>query len=275
MTKTSFFDLIWFMNHIEAIQSYNQSPTPDKRVLAGMVRETILATVSENKFLDQLEAGELDTVAWKNFATQRYVTALPFSELLRVGVAAAQASGDEALARVLAANLRDELGIDAAGVVHTERAHETWRKNFYAALGVTETTLTQVVPLSGTARYLRVMTDLQKEADSLVIAGALLALEGSIPHEFRRVQIGRDKNFAAQFVAAPVDTPAVLARKAAARQYIDDHIIHDAGAHYPDLLHALEKYVDDAAALARLTRGATMITRAKKAFYDCLIAAKN
>lgn len=239
-----------------------------RRFLVDLVKETAKSLTDNNPALDKIERGELGPARWREFAQQRYLAALPFEELLSAGIERARASGDAELTETLEANLRDERGIDANGIARPEQAHETWRRDFYRALGVTDETLQSATPLPGTAEYARALQKLIEQGDALAIAGALLVLEGTIPVEFRKIAEGRDKTFPEIFVDQPDDSPETLERKTRARLYIDDHISHDASSHYPDLINALEKHAGQTETAGRIKYGADQIRRAKIAFYE-------
>lgn len=195
---------------------------------------------------------------WKQFSVERYTAASDFVELLRTGIETAKNLGDTEFAQTLQANLNDELGIDAKGVQHESANHETWRKNFYRAIGVSDSALAEHKThpeawLEGTRRYHEEVKKLIEEKNVLVIAGALFALEATIPTEFQKIQAGRDRRF-----------PHLTDDE---RLYIDNHIEHDKSSHYPDLQRALVKYVHNADAFNEIQRGIETIMDAKGEFY--------
>lgn len=182
--------------------------------------------------LDAIAEGKLTRERWKQFSVERYAAASDFVELLKIGIKTATERGDTDLARTLQANLNDELGIDAEGVQHVEANHETWRKNFYRAIGVQDAALEEHKAhteawLLGTRRYHEAVKILIAEGNALAIAGALFALEATIPTEFQKILAGCDSQF-----------PNLTDDE---RLYLDNHIKHDAASHYPDLQKALAK----------------------------------
>lgn len=241
--------------------------------LQDLVKTALYEIVLRNVFLEKLEKGSLTSTEWRMFAEQRYIAARPFDALLLAGIRAAENAHDIELQQALQANYNDEMGIDEHGVEHPDRSHEQWRRDFYSELGIDDAMLSQVVPLQGTKEYLIAFEDVMREGDCLKIAGALLVLEATIPTEFKRIKQGRDATFQDVFVDANTDTVERRLQKKKARMYIDDHILHDAAAHYPDLLNALLKYESDPAAFDRIRTGAAKVTEAKKKFYEDLFQA--
>ncbi len=208
---------------------------------------------------------------WRIFAEQRYVAARPFDALLLAGIQAVEKAHDIELQRALQANYHDEMGIDERGTEHPKHSHEQWRRDFYGALGIDDEAFSRAIPLEGTREYVAALEDLMREGDYLKTAGALLVLEATIPTEFKQVKRGRDAAFPDVFVDTNLDTDEDRLRKKRARMYIDDHILHDAASHYPNLLSALLKYEADPAAFDRIQTGATRVTEAKKKFYENLL----
>lgn len=227
--------------------------------------------IVENDFLDSLESGDLTQECWIRFAIERYKAAEVFEELLHSLIRKARLVGDAQLLEILEWNLRDETGVNIQGELDEALAHDTWRKNFYRALGVKDSDLEIPTTNSGTKYYIQVMKQILEQGDMLVMAGALLALEGSIPEEFIRIQRGRDISFPKIFVDKPTDDEKTLVQKSKARRYIDDHIHHDADMHYPSLLGALKPYTKDPDNLKRIADGVNRIAKAKKYFYDSLV----
>ncbi len=222
--------------------------------LMDLVNKSAEEFLGENRFLDRLEVGEVTTEVWREFAVQRYAAAMPFEGLLEACKVKAEEMGDEKLTQVLLDNLRDEAGVDEAGQVVPELAHSTWRQNFYQGLGLSEVSLATIDETGGTRSYREALEELIETGDMLQLAGAILVLEGSIPREFLRLKRGRDVVF-----------PGLSAE---ARLYLDDHILHDAKSHYPDLLGALEKYAKMIVGQKKITEGVRVIAEAKKKFYQ-------
>lgn len=211
--------------------------------------------IIEQPTLVAIQTGALTQEQWIFFAKQRFLAAEAFETLLETGKAHADTANDILLAQVLEKNLNDERGI-IDGTLQTERAHSTWRRDFYRAIGVSEQAVQTATPTVGTKAYIQTLTSLIQDADYLKIAGAVLAIEGSLSSEFQKLQAGRDKTF-----------PNLNAK---ARLYIDDHILHDASSHYPDLLKALDRYIESKDTAKRIHEGITQITNAKTSFYRAL-----
>lgn len=239
-----------------------------RRFLLGIIHDGLEQFLKHNNLLERLQTGELTKEQWRTFAVQRHLAAIPFEDLLREGIAGAEQQGYPELAEVLKRNLHDETGMDDQGVQHEELAHNTWRRNFYTRLGITGAELERASATMGTKAYIDILEGIVKSGDPLVIAGALLVLEATIPTEFRKMKEGRDKTFRESFVDMEGDDDATRDTKARARMYLDDHILHDATAHFPDLLHALEQPTLTEDELDRIKAGARLITEAKKTFYQ-------
>lgn len=240
----------------------------ERLFLISLINKSGEAFLRDNPFLDKLENGDLSKEEWRQFATQRYLAALPFKRLLKACEEAATKAGDSQLAEVVDDNLKDETGVDANGDFHTDLSHAEWRKDFYHALGIDDASLESASATEGTKEYEASLEGLIEKDDPVVMAGALLALEGTIPREFSRMKRGRDVTFPDAFVAQESDSNEERAQKARARLYLDDHITHDAQAHYPSLLGALEKYAASDSGRKKIEIGVQMITAAKKRFYQ-------
>jgi len=224
----------------------------------------------DNPILNAVGRGELTPEQWREFAKQRYLAAIHFEELLEAGIRKAQEIEDQELAETLAQNLRDEQGLDSQGRSLQIGPHESWRQDFYNALGLDGNALSSAEPLDGTKEYGATLKQLIDNKDGLTVTGALLIQEYSIPEEFKRIKVGRDLTFPAQFVPTDSDTPEQRLQKQAARLYIDHHIGHDATKHYPDLERTISKYSADPESLAKIMRGMEIISNAKQKFYESL-----
>lgn len=217
--------------------------------------------------LERLEKGEALTEEWREFAVQRYLAALPFEDLLEGCKKAALEQGDSELAGVIDANLRDETGVNADGKEVPALSHGVWRKDFYSAIGIGEDMLDSASATEETRAYEQALRRLVEKSDPVIMAGALLVLEGTIPREFARIKRGRDISFVDTFLDQAGDSEETRKRKTRARLYIDDHIIHDAQSHYPDLLSIMERYAASCEGRRRIEEGAMAIAGAKKRFY--------
>lgn len=220
-----------------------------------------------NAFLTFLQKGKLSKENWIKFGIQRYLAAIPFTYLLRSTIKKAKKANDHTLARAIQDNLNDELGIDQNGLKSKDASHETWRKNFYSAIGIDSTMLKKKKARKGTTTYNRTLRSIIKDGTLLESAGALLALEATFPIEFQKIKSGRDKTFPEKFIERVSDSKIEKERKKKARKYIDDHIMHDAKKHYPDILHALVDYASDPRSLSEIERGALKIAEARAIFY--------
>ena len=234
-----------------------REPSEEERVLDKLVKDAS-RWLFKNPTLEAIEDGKLTDEQWKQFSVERYTAARDFVELLKTGIETAEKLGDTELAETLQANLNDELGIDAKGIQREKANHETWRKNFYRAIGVLDAVLNdhKMHPkkwLEGTSRYHETVKELIAEGNAFAIAGALFALEATIPTEFQKIRAGLNRQF-----------PNLTDDE---RLYIDSHIAHDASSHYPDLKRALVKYVHDADAFKEIQRGVKTIMGAKGEFY--------
>lgn len=213
------------------------------------------------KVLDILAQGKLPKEDWIIFAVQRYLAASHFEKLLEAGLSKAESGSPLALA--LQNNLNDEHGDNE------EHSHATWRKDFYNTIGATEQVIQKSVLLEGTQFYFDELTKIAQE-NVLKIAGALLVLEFTIPYEFKKIQLGRDKTFENEFIDKLNDSEKLKLKKAKARMYIDDHILHDARSHYPELLSALEPYLTNHDDYVQIKEGIVWVTNAKQKFYESL-----
>lgn len=232
---------------------------PDRNDL--IVRLNDMATMLGNHpSLVRIGTDALTQDAWRGFAAERYLTAMIFASLLDAAIDGAKQAKDCAVARELEKNRDDELGI-VDDVVDQSAAHATWRKNFYDTLGVTDEMLNAHIGSPAAKGYMDVMQSVLRTGEYLVITGTILALERFFPVEFGIMKKGRDILFADAFA----DNPR-------SRLYLDDHIAHDASAHYPDLLAALEPHVENDGDMARINAGIDAAENAKRAFYDALAA---
>lgn len=242
----------------------------DRTFLIGLARECSDAFLRDNPFLGELEKGAMSPKGWQEFGTQRYLAAMPFERLLETCSAVSMQEGKTDLAVALKKNLADERGTDAVGNQADDLAHGTWRKDFYTALDISSAELDIAAANAGTREYVRTVESLIASNDALAMAGAVLVLEASIPREFLCVRKGMEITFPDRFKFQTTDNELVRAQKMKNRRYIDDHVVHDAQAHYPDLLDALELYMVTESDKARFATGARTMAQAKITFYDGL-----
>lgn len=261
----------------EKNQDVSDSQTSQElRILHQLGAYAAKEIVGKTKVLEAVEKGRLSREQFREFALQRNLAAQNFELLLKAGITAATKEKDENLAKVLQANLNDEMGIDIEGRKHDESSHETWRKDFYTALGITEDQLKNAEPLEGTQAYCKDIDELIAEGNCFKIAGAIFALEFSIPSEFKKIAKGRDKIFPEIFAIQEDEIPTemlekVRAKVQKARQYLDDHIAHDAKSHAPDLAEQLVPYVAVQTTFKEgIYKGINVIIDAKQKFYKSL-----
>lgn len=229
---------------------------------------TMTATLGGHRLLAALGSNQLSKDEWRAFAAERYLASLIFEPLLDAALAKATEANDAAIADAVARNRNDELGIAADGTWRKDLAHAAWRKDFYDALGITDAMLNAAIAGPAAKAYIALLRDVLNSGDYLVMAGALLALERFLPVEFIAMRKGRDTVFADVFVDQPADDATARTARARGRVYLDDHITHDANAHYPDLLAAITPHMDNPADAKRIFAGIEAIERAKLAFYD-------
>ncbi len=221
--------------------------------------------IGANPFLQSLHL--LTPQEYITFAKGRYQAASGFEELLKAILFLAQKSQLLEISAAVQRNLNDEQGITEEGIINHELAHSTWREDFYSALGICLNDLKKEATNAGSKSYQLAMLSIIQSHSLWQMVGALLALEATIPAEFQRIQKARDKLFPKTFIINNDDSAASKARKYRARRYLDDHIVHDAHAHYPDLLQAILKEMPPEQ-LSSLIKGIQQITKAKIAFYQ-------
>ncbi len=203
----------------------------------------VVRPLTRHVFLARLRRHELSRAQFLTFTIQRHALAAGFVELLMVGVRNAPTLE---LKQILEQNLADETGNGNPALAHSQ-----WRADYLRALGVAGLT---VEPIEGVTQYECAARNLMN-GSAAEIAGAILALERSIPPEYRCIQRNRDALF-----------PALDAN---ARLYLDDHIVHDTHAHYPDLLRAVHTSGLDH---ATVVTGAQTVMRARIEFYNSIHA---
>ncbi len=235
--------------------------------LTAIVRRAVDYLIFQNTPLLWLGQNKITPEHWRELGRERYFIAQTFELLLRAAIKQSKKVGDKKLFWALDWNLRDEIGMDTRGVIRKQLAHRTWREDFYYAISITPTMLRKESTLESVKQYNRIVSDLIKENDLLVMCGALLALEATIPLEFLYLKASRDATFPKIFLLHKTDSAKIRKQKIKNRRYIDDHIIHDADMHYPTLLRALEPYAKNKKSRARIARGARVISRARKNFY--------
>lgn len=230
------------------------------------------AVVRNDPVVLSLMRKQLNKRQYKLYAAQRASVASNFVRLVVKAADAARIAGDLQLAAALDANADDELGRDGEGRIREERNHRNWKLAYLCALGI-EAESPDFPLLPGTRAHAQAFLDLEAQAGMLRMAGALLSLENIIPLEYRAAIQSRDYLFPELFCPAPEDGAETRRYKEAARQYLDDHVVHDANEHFPQLLAALEKYQGDAAAMAEIRAGIDFVNQHRKDFYAGLAEA--
>lgn len=229
-----------------------------------LVAETkpYISRIKALPFLNRAERGEVGVAGWHRFAFERYHAARYFVPLIARAEELTRNHDNALLHKAYFDNLQDERGLSdpAAG------AHETWRIDFYKAMGIEKDDLVNSSYNAGTQFYRDALKNLIEEGDIFKISGALLFLETTIPHEYRKILSGVEQDFAAQFDVSTGETEA----KRKARHYLVDHIHHDAAHHARDLFIALTPYADDPAIMTKLREGMELSMIAKEKLYEGL-----
>lgn len=201
--------------------------------------------------------------AFKRFAIQRHYLTNYFVPLLQ---AAYNVSNQEArykeIDKALLENIQDETGITQRGYSE-ELDHTTWRKNYLRALGID---VSEKKPIDATIAYNDALKTIMETKDYHHMVGALTFLEGQIPAEFNYIAERRDVLFPDEFVFQENDLTSVKRKKLYARRYIDDHIVHDAQSHFPDLLEPILELPKDEQ--LRIMEGVYEMSATKIHFYQ-------
>ena len=213
-------------------------------------------------FLQRAKTGTVSPDLWPRFARERYQMSQYFVPLLEAMIMQGKDKPEFAeIGRVVQMNFNDEMGTSdpAAG------SHESWRLDYYQALGVTRDHLHGPGPaeLTGTRAYRETLKALIDRGDYLAMAGALLALEVTIPHEYTFLLHGLEKQYPQHFDISAGATE----NKVKVRRYLVDHIHHDAAHHAKDLFYALIPYAENTAALQSLQYGADAIIVTRQQFF--------
>ena len=217
-------------------------------------------------FLEQAEQGRIDVEGWHHFALERYHAARYFVPLIARGEELTRDSQNKLLHKAYFDNLQDERGLSVPGA----GAHEVWRIDFYAAMGVSKDSLQEPYHNNGTRFYIETLKNLIDDEDIYEMSGTLLFLETTIPHEYRKILRGVEQAFPAGFDIAKGETED----KRKARHYLVDHIHHDAAHHARDLFVALSEDWQEENKRKAITRGMDKGLAAKQAIYsDMALAA--
>lgn len=230
--------------------------------------------LAQNKVLNALERGWPTVPRWHKYAIERYKAAHGFQRELEAAIVKCEEEGFPDVAAELRCNLDDELGI-VDGVVYPDKAHEKWRIDFYAGMGITEADIRAHKPFMGSLSAAGVVSQLIDYGSALELAGSILFIELFIPLEWNRVRKGLYPAFPHAFVLRDDDSPETRARKIAARLYVEDHIRHDAKEHFPRLRNALVRYAHVPENMAQIKAGIDAKARARAWFYESLRASFN
>lgn len=149
------------------------------------------------------------------------------------------------LTNVLTDNLNDELGV-VDNKINLKLVHSYWRCNFLESLKIK--TLKNDFFLSEFKKF--------ENLDFYELLGVILYHEGTIPYEFNKIKIMRDKYF------------PNLEKKA--KLYLDDHISHDAQDHYPKLINSIENLNLNTTNKSKVLDGIRLMKRLRGDFYISL-----
>lgn len=227
----------------------------DTRILrrdAWTLAKTIALPLDPHPYLEYLASGNASPEEWKRWGIQRYQAAEGFLNLLSTAYANALHHNLTETTNALGQNIADELGYSFKDNRDLKAGgHGSWRKDFYAALGIDENVLHDPsLSLPETLSYAETVFELSSQnsidADLIRIEpaklwhqlGALLALEFAIPTEFKSILKGMDAtpHLRDKFNVS-AETDRHLAQKR--RLYIQHHAYHDIEQHLPELWQAI------------------------------------
>jgi hypothetical protein len=224
------------------------------------------AVVRRDPVVLSLLRKSLSKTQYKLYAAQRAYVATNFIRLVEKGARLAREIGDADLAGALQSNLDDEMGMGPDGKIYATLNHRNWKINYLRSLGI-EADLKDFPLLRDTRAHVEAFLEIEAGGNLFSIAGALLSLENIIPLEYRAAVSSRDHLFPEIFCHADGETAESHEQKELARQYLNDHIIHDSKTHFPMLLHALAKYEKESAVVTEIRAGIDMVNTYRKQFY--------
>ena len=201
-----------------------------------------LASMQEIPFLESMRNGLLTRDQMYVFAESRFGISDAFEVHLKKALEHEITQGRNGVAAVLQQNYREEIGEE--GRPHT--GHGEARHAFYKLLGVDTEAGQLASPDFDALAFNHSMARLVKLGHG---AGGILLREFATPIEFKAMREQLKKLMPDVF---GVDKPRGQQAKLAAH-YLNDHIGHDANAHGPDLLGAIDAYSESLDAEERST----------------------
>jgi pyrroloquinoline quinone (PQQ) biosynthesis protein C len=214
----------------------------------------------------------LSKTQYKLYAAQRAYVATNFIRLVEKGARLAREIGDAELADALQSNLNDEMGVGPDGKTYPELNHRNWKINYLRSIGI-EADLKDFPLLRETRAHVEAFLDIEADGNLFSIAGALLSLENIIPLEYRAAVSSRDHLFPEIFCHSDQDSEETYHQKELARQYLNDHVVHDSKTHFPQLLQALVKYEKESSVATEIRAGIDLVNTYRKQFYQGLSVA--
>jgi len=232
------------------------------REVQDYLAKSIQGSVYESIFFQRMQRAELVPNQLRIFASQRVPMGQRFNGLLEVGIQLCDLAAAPNMAAVLRTNLSDELG------GQTGEPHSIWKADYLRAIGVDPCGPRKL--LESTQRIVDAYETVAQRRNLQEIVGVLLALEFSIPKEYRAAIRCRDALFPQKFVIAPGDPPNLIEQKKRARRYMDDHAEHDEKVHYRQIIDAIGDVLQNSECVVALINGINVVKTGRKAFYDDL-----
>jgi pyrroloquinoline quinone (PQQ) biosynthesis protein C len=233
----------------------------------------LLKRLLEHPVLIQLRNGPVSKEQFLFYVTQKSYLTTNIPRFIFTCIQKLEPVQNKALIKVLIENYKDELGIDENGIARVQKAHVTWKNYFHKTLGLTCDQLDSCHAIEAARVHSERFLSYEKEASPLAMVGCFLMLERLVPLEYRAIQSARNHHFPDRFLAAEGDSERLLDRKDRAREYIDNHIAHDANFHFPLLLDALSSYTDCPQQFAEIEVGLEALVKMKLDFYDGILAS--
>jgi len=253
--------------------TFNKISSEIKNEFSKLIHQEIKDAVNNNEVLNAISLGNVTCKDFKNFVVQHSFSANWFPELLVRGKNLLLEMGHKELADEFRYNYEEEMGI-ANGIQVFENSHESWRQEYYQAIGID--IKTEKPTDSTIVNHRDPIKALIVEKNGYFLAGMLAATEIYIVKEFQKIQDGRDKLFPEVFVITDKCSPEIVTHKNKVRKYIDDHIKHDV-LHYVDILGPALILVEEAKTnngnmngynvAEEIKSGIKTIARARKSFY--------